>query len=233
MIRVKVGKTRAFLPEPKTILLTQYIDWLEWVDENQPSWWNDISADDDDKPFIDKLNQKQKLQLFDFCAKELAFWSDLGHKEWRKAELSELFGTWAWFRSHFNYEYVEDWNCLDVDGKIYYLPQKFMSESTLEDYAESNAYEESLADALDGQYLALFGIAAIILRLKDKETGRLESYDDYDVDWRTAHFKDHLTAVQAHQIAFFLQRLSNTLQKDTQIYSMAQTLAQLKQDTRS
>jgi hypothetical protein len=108
-----------------------------------------------------------------------------------------------------------------------------MSESTLEDYAEANAYEESLADALDGQYLALFGIAAIILRLKDKETGRLESYDDYDVDWRTAHFKDHLTAVQAHQIAFFLQRLSNTLQKDTQIYSMAQTLAQLKQDTRS
>lgn len=233
MINIKIGKQRAQLPEPKHLLLVQYVEWLEWLDENQPSWWDEIAEDKEDKPFLDKLNEKQKIQLFDFIAKELAFWSSLGYKEWRKASLDELWGTWAWFRSHFNYEYVEDWNCLQIDSKVYYLPERFMSESTLEDYAESNEYENQLKDALNGEYEALFGIAAIILRTKDEKTGRLESYDDYDVSWRTAHFKDHLTAEQAHQIAFFLQRQSNTLQKDTQIYTMAQILAQQKQDMSS
>ena len=231
MIKVKIGNSSAYLEDPSTVLLRRYLEWMEWVDENQPRWWDDIAADEEDKPFIEKLDEKQKMQLFDFCAKELAFWSDADVKQWRKAALSELWGTWAWFRGHFNYEYVQDWNCLQIDGKVYYLPQKFMSDSTLEDYAESNHYESELKDALDGYYLAIFGIAAIILRLKDEE-GNLEGYDDYNVEFRTAHFKDHLTALQAHQIGFFLQRQSNTLQKDTQIYTMAQTLAQLKQDTK-
>jgi hypothetical protein len=84
---------------------------------------------------------------------------------------------------------------------------------------------------LNGHYIALFNIASVLLR--QKKDGRLETYDDYNIDHRAANFKDHLTALQAHQIAFFLQRQSNKLQKDSQIYMTAQTLAALKQDMSS
>ena len=104
-----------------------------------------------------------------------------------------------------------------------------MSESTLEDYAESNEYEKQLFNALSGQYLAIYGISSVILRMKN-DKGVLESFDDYQQDWREANFKDHLTAMQAHQIAFFLQKRSNTSLIDSQIYMTAQTLAASKQD---
>ena len=88
-----------------------------------------------------------------------------------------------------------------TDSKIYYLPERYMSESTLEDYAESNEYENQLSEVLNGHYIALFNIASVLLR--QKKDGRLETYDDYNIDHRAANFKDHLTALQAHQIAFF------------------------------
>lgn len=230
MIKIKIGKNqRAFVPEHKDILLTQFIEWLEFIDANEPKWWNELELDQEGGA-LDQLDDQQTIELLDFAAKELAFWSDLPHKEWRRAAIDELFGAWAWYRSGFNFEYAEEWNCLKIDGKVYYLPERFMSESTLEDYAESNEYENQLKDVLNGQYLAIFNVAAVILRLKNEE-GRLESFDDYDEDWRAAHFKDHLTAYQAHQIAFFLQKQSDTLQTDSQIYMTAQTLAALKQDT--
>ncbi|MHC1627632.1 MAG: hypothetical protein ACXQTI_02215 [Candidatus Nezhaarchaeales archaeon] len=228
MISVKIGEQRVYLPDPKTVLFSKFIGWLEFIDEHEPSWWNELDLEEEGG-VLEQLTDGQRLELFDYAAKELAFWSSVSYKEWRKADLNDLFGVWAWYRGQYSYSYVEDWNCLEIDNKIYYLPERFMSESTLEDYAESNEYEKQLINTLNGQYLAVFGIAAVILRLKDEE-GRLESFDDYEEDWRVAHFKDHLTAMQAHQIAFFLQRRRNTLLIDSQIFTTAQILAQQKQD---
>jgi len=230
MINLKIGKQKAYLPEPKTVLLVKFIEWLEFMDEHEPAWWEDLDLDKEGGA-LDQLDSKQKLELYDFAAKELAFWSNLSHEQWRKADLNELFGVWSWYRAQFNYEYAEEWNCLEIDGKIYYLPERYMSESTLEDYAESNEYENQLSEVLNGHYIALFNIASVLLR--QKKDGRLETYDEYNIDHRAANFKDHLTALQAHQIAFFLQRQSNKLQKDSQIYMTAQTLAALKQDMSS
>lgn len=228
MIRVKIGDQRVYIPDPKTVLFSKFIGWLEFIDEHEPSWWNELDLEQEGG-VLEQLTDGQRLELFDYAAKELAFWSSVSYKEWRKADLNDLFGVWAWYRGQYSYSYVEDWNCLEIDNKIYYLPERFMSESTLEDYAESNDYEKQLINTLNGQYLAVFGIAAIILRLKD-ESGMLEGYDDYDIEHRTAHFKEHLTAMQAHQIAFFLQKRSSMSLIDSQIFTTAQILAQQKQD---
>ena len=61
MIKVKIGNSSAYLEDPKTVLLSRYLEWMEWVDENQPSWWDEIAADEEDKPFIEKLDEKQKI----------------------------------------------------------------------------------------------------------------------------------------------------------------------------
>lgn len=227
MISLKIGKEQAHLPEPKKVLLSQFIEWLEFIDEHLPSWWDELDLDEDGG-VLDQLTTKQQEGLFDYAAKELAFWSNLDHKQWRKAKLEELFGTWAWYRGQFNFEHEPSWNCLEIDGKVYYLPERYMSKSTLEDFAESNNYEQQLTEVINGNYKALFNISAVLLRLKD-DKGVLETYDDYDIDWRAAHFRDHLTALQAHQVAFFLQKQSSISLTDSQIYMMAQMLAASKQ----
>ena len=228
MISVKIGEQRVYLPDPKTVLFSKFIGWLEFIDQHEPSWWNELDLEEEGG-VLDQLTDGQRLELFDYAAKELAFWSSISYKEWRKADLNDLFGVFAWYRAQYSYDYVEDWNCLEIDNNIYYLPERFMSESTLEDYAESNEYEKQLFNALNGQYLAIYGIASVILRMKN-DKGVLESFDDYQQDWREANFKDHLTAMQAHQIAFFLQKRSNTSLIDSQIYMTAQTLAASRQD---
>ena len=101
MINLKIGKEKAYLPEPKTVLLVKFIEWLEFMDEHEPAWWKDLDLDKEGGA-LDQLDSKQKLELYDFAAKELAFWSNLSHEQWRKADLNELFGVWSWYRGASN-----------------------------------------------------------------------------------------------------------------------------------
>ena len=73
MIRIKIGKNkRANLPEHDHILLVKFIEWLEFIDEHEPKWWNELDLSDEGGA-LDQLNDKQQLELLDFAAKELAF----------------------------------------------------------------------------------------------------------------------------------------------------------------
>jgi hypothetical protein len=98
-----------------------------------------------------------------------------------------------------------------------------MTNSTIETYAEANEYERNLEDVANGVYEALPKIAAVICRKKGERFGQ------YDVEERAQLFARELTAFDAFQVGFFLQRQSEKLATDFQIYSTSQTLAQLKQ----
>ena len=108
-------------------------------------------------------------------------------------------------------------------GELYYLPKKFMSDSTIEDFAEASEYEKQLSEVINGQYKALPKVAAVLCR-KEKE-----GFDDYDVEERAGLFEEHLSANDLFQIGFFLQRQSEKLQTNSEIYMKSQMLAALKQ----
>jgi hypothetical protein len=102
-----------------------------------------------------------------------------------------------------------------------------MQESTIEDFAEANEYEKQLTDVLNGQYKVLPKVAAVICRKEG------ESFDDYKVEERAVLFESMMNADDLFQVGFFLQRQSEKLQKDLQIYTTSQMLAVLKQESKT
>ena len=102
-----------------------------------------------------------------------------------------------------------------------------MQESTIEDFAEASEYEKQLADVMNGQYKVLPKVAAVICRKEG------EGFDDYKVEERAQLFESKMNADDLFQVGFFLQRQSEKLQKDLQIYTTSQTLAALKQELKT
>jgi hypothetical protein len=118
-------------------------------------------------------------------------------------------------------------NCFELLSEIYYLPKRLMTNSTIEDFAEANEYEKQMQEFLNGNYKVLPKIAAVLCR-KENET-----FDSYDVEMRGNLFGEHMTAHDAIQVGFFLNRLSEKLAIDFQIYMTSQTLAVLKQESKN
>lgn len=227
-IVLKAGNHTIKLPEPSTILLSAYLDWMDWESENNTLYFiNEVQVEDEES-FWDSLTSKQQERVLGFAAKELAWWTEQPEKFWRReVNLGDLINLWMYYREELRFENEDGVNCLEIGGIVFYLPERYMSNSTLEDFAESNAYEQNLLETLNGSIRSLFGICTILLRKKG------EGFDDYDHGERLKFFEKHLTAKQAFQVGFFLQKQSDSFMRDTEIYTKAETLAVLKQVTKS
>jgi hypothetical protein len=118
-------------------------------------------------------------------------------------------------------------NCFNLLDEIYYLPKRLMTDSTIEDFAESNEYEKQMQEYVNGNYKVLPKIAAILCR-KEEET-----FDSYDIEKRAELFGEKMTAYDAMQVGFFLNRLSEKSAIDFQIFTTSQTLAALKQESKN
>ena len=230
MITIKILGNRYQIPESmKDVKLSRYVQFLDFLDAAMPQWLQDIQNMEDDEErneAMRTISKKQEISLLDFYAYEVEFWSGCPYADIRKHPINEIAGIWGFIRERMTLQEDKQFCAFLCDGVVYHLPKRFMTESTLEDYAEANAYEQQLEKVMNGQYKALFYIAAIICRTSEEE-----GFDDYSQEHRAALFTDHLTAYDAFQIGFFLQRQNNKLQKDFQIYMTSQTLSILKQDT--
>lgn len=224
---IKIGTTKVLLPKPDTVKLKRYIEFLDWQQEQQDLDF--LGKLDPDDSFWLQMTKQQQMQVLNRAALELSWWSETEYKFWRQGvNISDLIQTWFWYRDLLMFEEAEDApNCFEIEGEIYYLPKKHMVDSTFEDFAESNSYEQRLMEVINGEFKALFDICAILLR-KEGET-----YDSYNHEHRATFMMDHLTAFNAFEVAFFLQRLSDTYITDMEIYTKAETLAALKQVTKN
>jgi hypothetical protein len=213
MIEIKILGTKYGLPTCQEISINRFIEFLTFADDNQPESLRDPNFEGERIYFDEAV----------YFAKELNFWTGCPLPDLHRHNIEELYSIWAIHQQHLYCAPQTDYNCFILDDEIYYLPEKFMSNTTIEDYAEANEYERNLADAANGIYEALPKIAAVICRKKGEKFGQ------YDVEERAQRFAKKLTAYDAFQVGFFLQRQSEKLATDFQIYSTSLTLAQLKQ----
>lgn len=206
MIEIKIDGIKYHLPTISEIKLNRFIEYLEFLQDNEPP--------EDEKDMIVWLK---------YYTKHIVFWTGASDKLVRKCKAEDIAGIYSVHQKYLAPIEDSTFNCFELSNEIYYLPQRFMQNSTIEDFAEANEYEKQLADVLNGHYKVLPKLAAVLCR-KEKE-----SFDDYKVEERAELFEREMSADDLFQVGFFLQRQSEKLQKDFQIYTTSQTLAQLKQ----
>lgn len=206
MIDIKIEGIKYQLPKLSEVSISRFVDYLEFIDDYEP--------EEENKDLVVWLN---------YYTKHIAFWTGAEEKLIRKCKAEDIAGVYAVHQNYLAPVENTTFNCFELSGEIYYLPQRFMQNSTIEDFAEANEYEKQLADVMNGQYKALPKVAAVLCRKEG------EGFDDYKVEERAKLFESMLNADDLFQVGFFLLRQSEKLQKDLQIYTTSQTLAALKQ----
>jgi len=210
MIDIKIGGIAYQLPTSKEISINRFVEFLEFADAKEPK------------------EEVEELPIWlDYYAESVAFWTGCPLKDVRKCGINDIYGTYMLHQKYLMPAEDTTFNCFELDGEIYYLPKRLMTDSTIEDFAEANEYEKQMQEYLGGNYRALPKIAAVICRKEG------ESFDSYDVEERGNMLGELMTAYDAIQVGFFLNRLSEKSAIDSQIYMTSQTLAVLKQELKN
>lgn len=88
-----------------------------------------------------------------------------------------------------------------IDGEVYKLPTKLMSQSTLQEFAEAAQYEENAEQIKDGNWEGLLNVCSVILRKEGEE------YSEEVYERNRARFKA-LPLQTLYEVGFFLKTLS-------------------------
>jgi hypothetical protein len=218
MIHIKIADKKYNLPSSKEISIKRFIEFLNFADEEQPEFMR--IAPDDEGYDPDDYNSFEALKYY---CRELAFWTGAPLIDLIRTDATDVAGTWVLQQKQLHTPEDKEFHFVEIEGERYTLPERLMTNSTVEDFAEGNEYERQLEGVLHGEYEALPKIAAVLLR----KLG--EGFYDYDCEKRAELFAEKLTAYDAMQIGFFLQRRSEKSLTDFRIFTASQTLARLKQ----
>lgn len=90
-----------------------------------------------------------------------------------------------------------------IEGEVYELPERFMQNSTLIEFAEAAQFQENADRVNAGQAEALIDVISVILR----KPGELYSEDVYHRNRKTF---ERMTLDDALEVAFFLKTQSDT-----------------------
>lgn len=88
-----------------------------------------------------------------------------------------------------------------IDGEVYKLPTKLMSQSTLQEFAEAAQYEENAEQIKDGNWEGLLNVCSVILRKENEE------YSEEVYERNRERFKT-LPLQTLYEVGFFLKTLS-------------------------
>ena len=88
-----------------------------------------------------------------------------------------------------------------IDGEVYKLPTKLMSQSTLQEFAEAAQYEENAEQIKDGNFEGLLNVCSVILRKENEE------YSEDVYNRNRERFKN-LPLQTLYEVGFFLRQLS-------------------------
>jgi hypothetical protein len=133
--------------------------------------------------------------------------------------------------SHLEYLYQKCINALEmpdveckklylIDGEVYELPDKLMSQSTLQEFAESAQYEENASEIQNGNWEGMLNVCSVILRKQGEEYSD-EVYERNRERFRTLPLKTLC------EVAFFLRQLSLSFVLDLNLSLMEQTVTEL------
>ncbi len=169
---------------------------------------------------------KEKSKCYDFFCIEIGFWCDIDSKIVRESfiNLEHLEATyWALFyeMNPDNAKIDEDFAGFDINGTLYIPPIKHMTESTVVEFMESAQFQENMKEIEGGNWLSMLDVMVVLCRPKGEPYEYVESKHEA----RKRLFRG-VTMDNVINTAFFLLRLSGTLNLNLLIYTMEAELIQ-------
>ena len=242
------GQRFEYPHELKDITLKQYLTYLDLVQPQRPEILLKIDSlndkliqaqDENDKKgtaqfqkeldeavaSIDDIVTYQKL--FPYYAKVVSYWSGLnesvilGKGENEGMNTNDLTILYLHITKILNdLPTVEYSNVIEVDGEFWYLPEQYLKNATVIEFAESSQFLANMKKVEGGQWYAISKIMCVLVRKKDeKYSDSLLRREEMFLGWNLEN---------VWRVAFFLLRLNVKYQLSINNYISAQQLTKLK-----
>ena len=250
MIRYKTsnGETFDCIEGLRDITLQQFIDFVCHIEPTKPDVLKQIdeAVQNGNDPM---LNTKEKellkididnlieevndplfraQELHPYYARVVSFWTGLKEKHilgrdggegMNVANLTTLYIKIMEVLN--NMPEVEYTNVIDKDEEIWYLPERFMQDSTVIEFAEAAQFQANLAKVLGGDWLSMAKVMCVLVRKKGEQySDKLLNRESMFLGW---------DMYNVWRVAFFLLKRSETYRPAMQAYINAQQLARLRQ----
>lgn len=232
------------------ITLKQYIEYLDFVQPTKPQILKDIDkanikiqecidgrdnkgleiAKSDLYTLLDSIDDVIKYQqFFPYYARVISYFSGLdvafilGQDGGEGMRVDHLEGLYAKTINIFNnLPEVEYTNVLEVNDELWYLPERFMANSTVIEFAESAQFQANMAKVDGGEWKALAKMMCVLVRKKDEQySDKLLKREELFLSWNL---------YDCWTVAFFLSKQIEKYAISSAIYTNARNLMQLKQE---
>lgn len=242
------GQKFEYPHELKDITLKQYLTYLDLVQPQRPEILLKIDSlndkliqaqEENDKKgtaqfqkeldeaiaSIDDIVTYQKL--FPYYAKVVSYWSGmpesviLGKGENEGMNTNDLTNLYLHITKILNdLPTVEYSNVIEVDGEFWYLPEQYLKNATVIEFAESSQFLANMKKVEGGQWYAISKIMCVLVRKKDeKYNDSLLRREEMFLGWNLEN---------VWRVAFFLLRLNAKYQLSINNYISAQQLTKLR-----
>jgi hypothetical protein len=234
----------------KDITLQQFLYFLELIEPTKPDLLKKIDnasvnietckinndhkgqqiAESELNDAVSQIDDIYRYQyIFPYYARVVSFFSGLseatilGKDQTLGMRVDHLTGLYNHFINVINnLPDVEYSNVMEVNGKLWYLPERFMTDSTVIEFAESAQFQANLSKVENGEWKSLAKIMCVLVREKEEQySDKLLQREKMFLSWNL---------YDCWRVAFFLLRRIEVLQLSFQTYTNVQNLMQLRQE---
>ena len=213
--------------ELKEITLKKYIDFLQLVEPSKPECLKKIDQAKDEEELQKAIAEIDELvtarQIHPYYIRVICYWSGNKESDLQDLEVSSLVWLYQYIVKLLNdLPEPEYTNVIEVNGEFWYLPERYMTNSTVIEYAESAQFQQNMKDLAGGDWLAMAKILCVLVRKKDeKYHSSLLKREKMFLDWNLE---------DVWRVGFFLLKRNELLQLSFQAYTNAQALSKLRQE---
>ena len=226
-VQTETGTEVNIPSELKEITLKKYIEFLQFVEPTKPECLKKVDKAENEEERDKAIAEIDSLviarQIHPYYIRVICYWSGNNENDLQDLDVASLVWLFQYINNLLNNlpepEYT---NVIEVNGEFWYLPERYMTDSTVIEYAESAQFQQNMKDLAAGDWLAMAKILCVLVRKKDeKYHSSLLKREKMFLDWNLA---------DVWRVGFFLLKRSELLQLSFQAYTNAQALSRLRQE---
>lgn len=226
-IQTETGTEINVPSELKEITLKKYIDFLTLVEPTKPDCLKKIDTAKDESELQKAIAEIDDLitarQIHPFYIRVICYWSGNKESDLQDLEVASLVWLYQYLIKLLNdLPEPEYSNVIEVNGEFWYLPERYMTNSTVIEYAESAQFQQNMKDIAGGDWQAMAKILCVLVRKQgEKYHSSLLKREKMFLDWSLA---------DVWRVGFFLLKRSELLHLSFQAYTNAQALSKLRRE---
>lgn len=226
-VQTETGTEINIPSELKEITLKKYIEFLQFVEPTKPECLKKVDKAENEEERDKAITEIDSLviarQIHPYYIRVICYWSGNNENDLQDLDVASLVWLFQYINNLLNNlpepEYT---NVIEVNGEFWYLPERYMTDSTVIEYAESAQFQQNMKDLAAGDWLAMAKILCVLVRKQgEKYHSSLLKREKMFLDWNLS---------DVWRVGFFLLKRSELLQLSFQAYTNAQALSRLRQE---